>query len=173
MRRTVLVLSALTLTLSGALSACGGGGDEETAKKNLAADFAKEDSLGASTEEQATCVADGAVDDLGVDKLQEYKILDEDLKVNQDPGDVKMEQEDAETMASVVVDCIDAEEFLNLMMGAQADQLPPEAMDCIRESLTDDALKELLTATFAGDTEAANSGLQKDMMECVMGSAEQ
>ena len=44
------------------------------------------------TEEQADCIADGMVDDVGVETLQEYELLDEDLKINEDADPTDMEE---------------------------------------------------------------------------------
>jgi hypothetical protein len=85
MKKTAAVLSALALTFS--LAACGNG-DDDTAKENIKAELTKDkDSLGVkATEEEADCLAGGMVDELGVEKLQKYKFLNEDLEVSQSAG---------------------------------------------------------------------------------------
>ena len=165
MRATVAVVTAALLTLS----ACGGGGDESEAKDNLAESFAKEEGgalTGADlTEDEAGCLSDGLVDEVGVEKLQEYGILEDDLAVVEDADDVKFEAGDAAAFAGVVTDCVDVSQLITDQMAEQ--DLTAEQEECVSEALDEDAVRDLLSATFQGQ-EPEMDGAIGDAMACVM-----
>lgn len=168
MKKTVAGLSILLLTLT----ACGGGADEQEAKDNLKASFSEDDSLGAATEEQAGCVADGMVDELGVETLQEYKILDDDLKVNEEPGDVEMSADDADAAATVVIDCIDTAELFTDQMADSEESLTDEQKECVESAIDEDAMKEMLSAEFQGKESDAMDDMTGEIMTCLLGDME-
>lgn len=165
MKKTVATLSVLLLTLT----ACGGGEDEETAKKNLRASFTENDTIGEATEEQANCMADGMVDELGVETLQEYKILDDDLKVNEDPGDVEMSEDDANKAADVVVGCVDVAEMITEQMASGDDSLTDEQAECIKDAIDEDVMRDMLAAEFQGKESDGMDEMTGALMKCVMG----
>jgi hypothetical protein len=165
MKKTVAVLSILMLTLT----ACGGGADEQEAKDNLRTSFSEDDSLAGADEEQAGCVADGMVDELGVEKLQEYNILDDDLQVNEDPGDVEMSEEDADQAAEIVIDCVDTAEMFTSQMEDSEEGLTDEQKDCIEAAIDDDAMKEMLSAEFQGKESNAMDDMTGEIMACLLG----
>src|SRR5687768_5668434 len=110
MKNTVAVLCAALMTLS----ACGNG-DDDKARENIKTAVLEEetDLTGGAkpTEEQADCIADGMVDDVGVETLQEYELLDDNLEINEEADPTDMEEGDADALAEVFVDCIDVEEM--------------------------------------------------------------
>ena len=123
MKKTVAVLC----TAMFALTSCGGGDDAE-AKENIKASLLEDgaDLAGTKvTDEQAGCVSDGMVDDVGVEKLQEYKLLDDEFKIREDAQPTDMEAGDAEALAAVFTDCVDMEKLFEeqFSSGAMADQL--------------------------------------------------
>ena len=75
----------VTLGLARALGGCGGSNEERQAREAIAASMLEsDDDTFAVTEEQANCVGDGFVDRIGVDRLQEYGLLSEDLSSGED-----------------------------------------------------------------------------------------
>ena len=184
MRKTVAVLCAAMF----ALTACGGGGDEPTeaerqatqqddeAKENIKSSLLEQSENLAGTkvtDEQAGCVADGMVDDVGVEKLQESKLLDEDLNIREDTGDVKMEQGDASALAGVFVDCVDMEKVLEeqLASGPAADQLTKEQRDCLTDAVDAEVIEKALADTFQGKEANPAEDLQADLLACVTGGS--
>ncbi len=169
MTKTAAVLCAAMF----ALTACGGGDDTE-AKENIKASLLEEDAdlAGAKvTEEQAGCVSDGMVDEVGVDKLQEYELLDDELNIRKDAGEVTMEKGDAEALAGVFVDCVDMEKVFEeqFATGAAAEQLSDEQQQCLKDAVDSDVIEEALAATFQGEEADPTAGLQSDLMACVTG----
>jgi len=151
------------------LTGCGGGGDEDEAKENIKAGLLEQDSGLAGTEvteEQAQCVSDGLVDDIGVDKLQEYGVLEDDLSVDASAAPENVDAEDADTLASVIIDCVDFKEVMTEQMGATAD-LTDEQKTCLSDAIDEEALKDLLSAGFQGEEPEMGADMQADMMKCM------
>ena len=167
MKKTAAVLCAAMLTLS----ACGNG-DDDKAKENIKTAILEEEGSTITggtkpTEEQADCISNGMVDDVGVDKLQEYDLLDEDLKINEEANPTDMEEGDADALAGVFVDCIDVEEMFTSQFGSGEEKLPAEAQECIKDAIDEDAMKDGLSASFQGKQDEGFSEMQGKMMECV------
>ena len=76
------------------------------------------------TEEQADCVADGMVERIGVDRLRDYDILTEDLKVNQGIENVELARATPTPLADVFVDCIDIEALFEKQLAPAAPPRP-------------------------------------------------
>ena len=169
MKKTAAVLCAAVLTLS----ACGNG-DDDKAKENIKTAILEEEGSQITggtepTEEQADCISNGMVDDVGVDKLQEYDLLTEDLEINEDANPTDMEEADADALAGVFVDCIDVEEMFAAQFGSGEEDLPAEAQECIKDAIDEDAMKDGLSASFQGETDEGFTAMQGKMMECVTG----
>jgi hypothetical protein len=174
MAKTLAVVATLCL----ALTACGGDGgggegnaDEEKASANLKAYFLEEsdDAAGLDiTEEQAGCVSDGVVDEIGIDQLQEYGLLTDDLEVekNAELDEKEITAGDADSLAGTFVDCVDVKGLITKQLG-DLPQATQKQKDCISDALTDDALEEMLSQVFQGNEGQATSKLQSKMMACV------
>jgi hypothetical protein len=177
-KKSVAVLCAAMF----ALTACGGGDGAEAdpqsaeAKKNIKASLLKEGGNLAGTEvtdEQAGCVSDGMVDEVGVDKLKEYKLLDADLKISEDAQPTDMEKGDAEALAGVFTDCVDMEKLFEeqFTSGPMADQLTKEQQDCLTDAVDGEVIESALADTFQGKQADPTAGIQADLMACVGGGA--
>jgi hypothetical protein len=169
MKKMAAVLCAAVLTLS----ACGNG-DDDKAKENIKSAVLEDEGTELTsgtkpTEEQADCISDGMVDDVGVEKLQEYELLNDDLEINDDANPTDMDEGDADALAGVFVDCIDVEEMFASQFGSGEEELPAEAQDCITEAIDEDAMKDGLSASFQGKEDEAFQSMQEEMMACVMG----
>ena len=171
MKKTVL---ALTTIAALALSACGGdsgGGlsdDDQKAAENLAKDFKEQgDSTTASvSDEDAKCIAEETVASVGVDQLQEYGLLDENLKVDKQFDEVKMSTADAEAAADSFVGCVDVEALIREGFAAQIEGQPQEVKDCIDEALSEETVRDFLVAEFAGAGEEAQQKLFEPLAKC-------
>jgi hypothetical protein len=177
--KTTLAVAAAALCL--ALAGCGGDGggsdnaDEEKAAANLKTFFLEEseDAAGLDvTEEQAGCVSDGVVSEIGIEQLQDYGLLTDDLEVEKDADidEQDITAEDADSLAGTFVDCVDVKALITEQMG----ELPgatAEQKKCISDALTDEALTDMLSQVFQGNEDEATSQLQSEMMGCVTPSA--
>jgi hypothetical protein len=160
-----------------ALTACGGGasggGDDETARENIKASLLDRGAALAGTEvtdKQAGCISDGMVDEVGVDKLQDYELLDEELKIREEAEPKDMEKGDAEALAAVFVDCIDMEAMFEEQFASGAGaQLTEEQQTCLTDAIDGDVIEKALADTFQGKEADPTAELQGDIMACVTG----
>jgi len=161
---------AVLVVTSGLLVGCGSN-DDETAAKNIKASILKEDVAGADlTDKQAGCLSDSIVEDIGVDQLKEYKLLNDDLKVDDELTDVKLKKKDADSMADAFTSCVDAEELIEKQFSQAASGMSDEQQQCIKDALTEDKVKEVLSLTFQGKSDEISGGLRDDLVKCVSGS---
>lgn len=157
--RTIGVAAALAL----ALTSCGN--DDEAASKAIAAGIMdSNDETFKVTQEQADCLGDGMVDEIGTDQLVEYGLITEDMKENEGIDSVKMNESDAQSAADVMQDCADIKKIFTEAMGTG---MPEEAAACVDEKLTDDVLNEFLVAIFMDDQEAGQQSLMGALQECM------
>lgn len=169
MRKIAAVLCAATL----ALSACGGG-QEDDARENIKTGVMENSSQVAGgvelTEDQAQCFADGLVDDVGVDKLQDYGLLDEnnELVENAQPDD--MSAEDAEATAEVITSCVDVKQMIQDQLGAAGStELTDEQTACVLDAIDEDDIEAGLADSFQGKEGANPLGDSMGaVMSCVM-----
>jgi hypothetical protein len=163
MTKTIAALCAVLLTLT----ACGGGDDE--AKENIKESLLEngQDFAGTElTEEEATCLSDGMVDEIGTDQLQELGLLDEDNNVVEDAQPDDLNADDADALAGTIVDCVDVQELMAEQMGPMMEQMDEEQQECITDAFDDDTIVELISASFQGE-EPDTTKLQETVMECV------
>ncbi|HEX4977430.1 MAG TPA: hypothetical protein VFV40_06145 [Nocardioides sp.] len=164
--RPTVLLAALLLPLT----ACSGSGDDEKAAKAISDSImeSQEKQTGnaqmfAMPREDADCIGEGFVDEIGTEQLQEYGFLTEDLKASEDFTNVEMSKEDAGAAADTLLECADVQEMLTKAMG---DQIDAKTRECFEGVLTEDALRSLFTKMFSGQQEEAGRELVQPMMEC-------
>lgn len=157
---STLVCAVLLLPLT----ACGNG-DEEKAKKAISAMMRDEGTAGQKlSKKESDCVGDKLVDGIGVEKLQEYELLTEDLKANKDTNDdIKMSKKDAGSAASALVDCVDLVKAVTESAGTEFNA---EQKACLEKSITKKLLREMFTNLFQGEGEAATKAILTPMMKC-------
>ena len=156
--RTFGVAALLALSLT----SCGQ--DEEAASDAISASIMESnDETFEVSQEEADCVGDGMVEEIGVDKLTEYGIITEDLEANDGIEDVEMSEGDASSAADVMAGCADIKELFTSAMG----ELPQEAQQCVEENLSDEVLHNFLTAVFMNDQEKGNQELMGALQECL------
>ena len=152
-----------TAVLALALAACGGSDDEAASKAIADSIMDSNDETFEVTQEQADCVGDGMVEDIGADQLVEYGIITVDNKASDGIESVKMSEDDAQAAADTMQDCADIKEIFTGAMG----ELPEEAKTCIDEKLTDEVLNEFLVSVFMDDQEAGTQNLMTALTECM------
>ncbi len=167
MRKTAVVACTAVLVLTGC-----GTGDADQAKANIKANILDKGSVIAGvepTEEQAGCLADGMVDEVGVEKLQDYQLLDDDLKVRKDGVPDDMSKDDADALAGVVVQCVDVAKLIEDQLDKQAASLSDEQRTCLSDAIDEDAIKAGLAASFQGeDEDNPMNAMRGEMLKCVM-----
>lgn len=169
MQRSPWWLAALVLP---ALVACGSDEDAQ-AVAALKSQIVGNNAMRSQTEisdEQASCIAEGAVDGIGVDKLQDYRILDEDLDVEEQIDEVPLEEDDADALAGVFVDCSGAERIFE---DGLVSQLAPSTgaarkrvTACVRETVTGRTVREILSQSFQQKEATAYASLGEDLGAC-------
>jgi hypothetical protein len=152
--------AVVVLALS--LTACGQ--DEEAASTAISDSIMESnDQTFEVTQEEADCVGDGMVEEIGVDKLTEYGIITEDLKADGGIDSVEMSEGDAGSAADVMSDCANIKELFTSAMG----DLPEEAQQCVEENLSDEVLHDFLVAVFMNDQEGGQQDLMGALQECI------
>ncbi len=176
MKRALAALPAMVLLLSG----CGGSAektegsslsaDEQTAADNLAAQIDRSGSVSGEdgvTEEQATCIAEGAVKEVGLTTLQDYGIVTKGLLVNKDIQGVEMSAHDADALAGVFVDCIDAEAlFEDKFVTALGAEDSDKVRKCVEDAVDTDSVVDVLSASFQGRETPAFDRLKNKVTAC-------
>ena len=165
-------ISVLLLTLT----ACGGGegsSDDEAASKAISDSIMKEQESGSGDvftmeRKEAACIGDGFVEDIGVDKLQEYGFLTEDLKAEA-MTNVTMEPGDAEAATGVLFECADVTEMMSKAMAA-GEEVDAATQKCLEDVLTEDKLRSMFTLMFSGKQDQASQEVIAPMMKCAAGS---
>lgn len=176
-RRTdPLPLRALLVAVLGAtlvLSGCGS--DESEEAKASISDFLmqkqSEEQMIKLNRDEADCMSADMVDGIGVDKLKDYGFLNEDGTVDGTAKPTSMDRKDAETMVDAMFHCTDVMATMNKELAASMGQQSEETKKCFEKALTEDAVREMLTATFAGEQEAASKELTGSLMKCALGGA--
>lgn len=178
--RTALAAAVLLLT---ALAGCsdepvedsgsGLSADEQTAADNLAAQIMRSEDISgrasenAVTEDQANCIAERAVTDVGLETLQGYGIVTEDLLVNRQITGVEMGPDDADALAVVFVECLDAEGlFEDQLLAGSSGSPTDEQRECVEELVDIDAVRAILSTSFQGRTSGLYARLQDEVSQC-------
>ena len=146
--------------------------DEQEAADNLAAQIVRsgtgsgqgsdEDAV---TEQQARCIAEGAVAEVGLAELQDYGIVTDDLLVNKDIQGVTMSSTDADALAGVFVDCIDAEGLFEKQYIAAAGD-SAKVQECIESAVDEEGVRDTLSSSFQGERTPAAVRLEEKVSAC-------
>ncbi len=165
--RTAAVATALLLTLS----ACG---SDEDATASKAISDTLVDSGGdngssaffALQREEADCVGDGFVDQIGVEKLQEYGLVSKDGTKPGAMQDVTMSADDAESAVDTLFECTDVAALMNDAFG-QSPNIDATMRACLKETLDEKLLRSIFTSFFTGKTDEVNTLLGGPLTTCV------
>lgn len=163
----------LTASLTG-LTGCGEeneaalSDDEQTAANNLAAQILSSGSIadnkGSVNAAQADCVAQSVILDVGLDRLQSYGIITDDLTVDRTIQGVRMNRADADAMAGVFVDCLDTEELFEKQF-VQPARTPAQSA-CVRAEVDEASVREVLADSFTRAGTRAYDALQRRVKRC-------
>lgn len=169
MHRSRRWLLALLVTVC---AACGSDDDAQAVaalKSQIVANNAMS-SRTAMSDEQASCIARGAVEAIGVDRLQGYGILDDDLEVGRSIESVSLKGRDADALAGVFLDCADAEKVVEDRLVAR---LAPDraaargrVARCVRETVTPESVHDILSQGFQRADPSAYASLTEELGAC-------
>lgn len=163
-------LLAATLTLTVLLGGCVGDDEEAKAKTAISEHLMEEQEdqqMIAMEQQEADCISEGMVDGIGVDKLKEYGFLNEDATVNKDVETPTMSQGDAEVMVDSMFECTDVMATMKKELAGATGGQSPEMQACFEEALTEDLVRTVLVATFAGDEQKAQEELTGPLGKCM------
>ena len=168
--RTASVLVALVLSLS----ACGSN-DDAQATQNISDSLVKANKSPQLASpflsihrKDADCIAKGLVKKIGTDQLQEYGLLDKDLKVKNITS-LKMSKGDAEAATDIAFGCTDVVAMERKAVTSSG-QVPKSMAPCMNKVLTEDNLRSMFVQVFQGDQDAAKKELVQPMLKCALGS---
>ena len=163
---------AIVVALSLSLSACGDDSDKERAAAALEAEMVANAGMttGRIDSERTSCVAEDMVDRLGVEKLQEYELLTDDLRAGQSIQGITLPPADADTVARVFADCMDVETMMERQI-VEGLELPRKeqgrAARCVSERVTPDLVVRTMSLEFQGAKNPAFSRLRTDLKSCL------
>lgn len=167
MKRTIL---AAVLASGLALTGCSSGGDEEEAKAAISEYLVaqQEDAQMIALEEgEADCIADGMVEGIGVEQLQEYGLLSDDLTVEADAQTPEMSEDDSEVMVDAMFDCTDVMGTMETELASAMGQQSPQVQECLEEALTEDLVRSVLVSTFSAQQDRAQRQLMEPLGACI------
>ncbi len=171
-RANVLAAATLAPLVLLGLAACGS--DERAQavaalKSQIVANNAMQ-SRTAVSDQQAACIAQGAVDRITVEGLQDYRILTDDLDVEKAIDQVPLSSKDADGLAAVYLDCSDAEKiFEDRLISGLAPRKPAaraRVARCVRRTVTADSVRRILAQSFAKSDTTAYADLSDELGDC-------
>jgi len=143
------------------LAACGGGsddgdgggggldGDEQAISDAIYDQIVEEDienSPFGPTE--ARCFSDGVARDFGVAELVELGLSVDDIRSGTEPGDVDLDDSQADRMTDLMVDCVDFKSlFVEEFTGEGVSQ---DSAECLADGFDDDFIRALAKSELVG-----------------------
>lgn len=170
MTRRATTRSAIAALVTSLLLVGCGSDDDAQATASLKAEILAGNAMTGSsriTDEQASCVARGAVEEVGTDTLQDYGVLDDDLEVAKKLSEVTLETEDAEALAGTYAGCVDAEKlFEEQVLDQLGEAAKPRVVRCVRQQISEDVVTQVLAQSFAKADATAYAELTEQLAAC-------
>jgi hypothetical protein len=173
--RSSIVAVALAAALPFTLAACGGNSDADHAKASIKAMLIKDQKTDAATprmtNDQSGCIANTVVDKIGLNALRTDGLLDKkNNAVSSGLGNSKMTSSDASKFVNAMFDCTNGGATIMASLKKEIDSsatgTSAAAKACIDSKLTASFTKQLMTAIFSHDNNAAQT-LQQTLASCV------
>ena len=171
MTRTLAAAALTALALTVTACSDSGSSDQDDAASKAISDSIMEEQQGGPTDAfamkrtEADCIGDGFVDEIGVEQLQEYGFLTEELEAKP-MTNVTMEKPDAEAATGVLFGCADVPGLMEQAVAGGQQDLDPKTQKCINDILTEDKLRTMFTLMFQGQSDRATQEVITPMMEC-------
>ncbi|WP_183098725.1 hypothetical protein [Nocardioides pelophilus] len=188
--------TGLVLVLVVGLNGCGGDSSDDSSSKSDASDGESVGSIEPSesnpevkaaesvasiletnstgsfgfTAGQASCVAEGFVEQFGVEGLQDLGMLTEDLEPGSPTGGLHFSPVDASAAADATLACVNGVDFVRNLMnsGDAAGGFDEATVDCVADALGEGGVHDLLVAAFRGDQQALQDALAPAAFSCAM-----
>ncbi|MGN6723742.1 MAG: hypothetical protein ACTHJM_14120 [Marmoricola sp.] len=173
--RRSLVAIALTASLPFALASCGSSSQADHAKASIKAMLIKDQKTDAATprmtDDQSGCIANTAVDKIGIKGLQTAGMLDKkNNAVSSGMSNAKMSASDASTFVDALFDCTNGGKTIIAATKKEIDGsvpgAPASALACINSKITTEFTKDLFKAVFARDNAKINA-VQASVASCM------
>jgi hypothetical protein len=115
------------------------------------------------------CVATGLVDRVGIEKLREYRLLNDDLSASESE-DFSWSERDANTFADVQLECEDYKDFVAAMVNPEGPEAPVPDSDPYISGCTDavteaDVHEFLVTLWSGGDFESESLPFNRKLQQ--------
>lgn len=171
--RSVLT-AAVAVSLSVIISGCAGSDDDAEASRAISTSIVKQERSGPGAllslqRKQASCIGDGLVKDIGVDRLRKSGMLTDDNQVKGSVTDAKLSEADARKATDVLFGCADVEAMVERGL-ARSGNIAREMQPCVNKVIDKASLRSMFTDFFQGDQNAPQA-LAGPMMRCVAGKA--
>ena len=169
--RAVLILALVAARATG----CGDDSDRERATAALQAEILADAAMRSDQPVDTTqtrCVAEGMVDDLGLERLQRYQLLTEDLRADESLEGVELTPADADVLAEVFAGCMDVEALMERQIVAGLDLAPRRqrrAEGCVEEKVTTEEVVGTMSLEFQGVENSAFDRLRTELARCLRG----
>ena len=174
MRPVLTAAVGVALTLM--VSACGGADDDAEASRAISASIVKQqrsaDGPGALLSlqrKEATCIGDGLVKRIGVDRLRKQGMLTDDNKVKGSVTNARLSEGDARKATSVLFDCADVEAMVEKGL-ARSGNISKQMLPCVNKVVDDKNLRSMFIDFFQGDQNAPQA-LAAPMLRCISAKA--
>jgi hypothetical protein len=170
--RTCALAVALAVVL--ALAGCTDQkSDEERAVAALRADMVAD--AGMTTrrpvdDRQTGCVAKGMVDTLGLETLQHYGLLTDELRAGEPIEGVELKHEDADALAEVFAGCMDLESLMEREIVSGLDlsgRRKQRAAGCVRDTVTAEQVRRSMALELRGARNSVVEQLRGDLESCL------
>jgi hypothetical protein len=138
MRKVTLLFGAGVLIVGG----CGGGDSSSSADsplvQALSSEIYAESASGVSTEEEATCVADGIVTGIGEDRLETLGMTVDNVG---NIEDYEFSDDEIDVIVDSLIGCVDVKTALAQEMTSQ---WGGEGAECVAENLDDEFIRSIM-----------------------------
>lgn len=174
--RSVLT-AAVAVVLSLAASACAGAStdDDAEASRAISASIVKQQqsdsgpgALLSLQRKEATCIGDGLVKRIGVERLRKSGMLTDDNRVKGSVTEASLPKADARTATSVLFGCADIEAMVEKGL-ARSGNISSKMLPCVNKVVDDKSLRAMFIDYFQGDKNAPQA-LVRPMMRCIGGN---
>jgi Flp pilus assembly protein TadD len=173
--RSVLA-TAVGVALALMVSGCGGADDDAEASRAISASIVKQQrstggpgGLLSLQRKEATCIGDGLVKRIGVDRLRKQGMLTDDNKVKGSVTNARLSEADARKATSVLFDCADVEAMVEKGL-ARSGKISRQMLPCVNRVLDEKSLRSMFIDFFQGDQNAPQA-LAAPMLRCIRAKA--
>jgi len=163
-RPLLAIFATITIVLAGCGDSTGGGSDADPALvAALAAEIkGDDDSSFQLADEDATCIAENAINGIGVDRLTELGVTADNVAEIEDVGFTEGE---IRTVVSSFSGCVNLGELMAQSLVADGSVSADDA-DCVADNFDGDLIERMLVSTFSGE-DLESSDVAEDLFAAI------